>query len=153
MDQFTLRNYVSAIADFTKAIELTPNFSLAYLMRGIAKYREETGTLQDKHDPLVSKAHIHSALEDMEYVIKLSPNMAVAHYDRGVVLASIQDYTSALSSFNKAIEIKPDFGEAYYNRGYVYLKLGNKEAGTNDLSKAGELGVVPSYNLLKRMTR
>lgn len=153
MDQFTLRNYVSAIADFTKAIELTPNFSLAYLMRGIAKYREETGTLQDKHDPLVSKAHIHSALEDLEYVIKLSPNMAVAHYDRGVVLASIQDYTSALSSFNKAIEIKPDFGEAYYNRGYVYLKLGNKEAGTNDLSKAGELGVVPSYNLLKRMTR
>ena len=44
-------------------------------------------------------------------------------------------------------------GEAYYNRGYVYLKLGNKDAGIADLSKAGELGIVPSYNLLKRMSR
>lgn len=46
-----------------------------------------------------------------------------------------------------------DLGEAYYNRGYLYLMLGNKDAGIADLSKAGELGIVPSYNLLKRMTR
>jgi hypothetical protein len=44
-------------------------------------------------------------------------------------------------------------GEAYYNRGFVYLKLGNKDAGIADLSKAGELGIIPSYNLLKRMTK
>ena len=43
-------------------------------------------------------------------------------------------------------------GEAWYNRGYVYLQLGNRDAGLADLSKAGELGIVPSYNLLKRMT-
>ena len=63
----------------------------------------------------------------------------------------MQDFTSALSAFNKAIELKPDFGEAFYNRGYVYFKLGNRANGTADLSKAGELGIVPSYNLLKRM--
>ncbi len=64
----------------------------------------------------------------------------------------MQDYTSALSAFSKAIELKPDFGEAYYNRGYVYFKLGNKNLGAADLSKAGELGIVPSYSLLKRMS-
>ena len=63
------------------------------------------------------------------------------------------DLTSAISAYTKAIELKPEFGEAYYNRGYLYLKLGNREAGIADLSKAGELGIVPSYNLLKRMTR
>lgn len=79
--------------------------------------------------------------------------MAIAHYNKGVILILMQDYTSALSAFNKAIELKPDFGESFYNRGYVYFRLGNRTAGTADLSKAGELGVVPSYNLLKRMSR
>ncbi len=66
---------------------------------------------------------------------------------------SLGDYTSAISAYTKAIELKADLGEAYYNRGYLYLMLGNKDAGIADLSKAGELGIVPSYNLLKRMTR
>ncbi len=79
--------------------------------------------------------------------------MAVAYYNKGVLLTQMQDFTSALAAFTKAIELKPDFGEAYYNRGYVYFKLGNRMAGVNDLSKSGELGIVPSYNLLKRMTR
>ena len=43
-------------------------------------------------------------------------------------------------------------GQAYYNRGYIYLKLGNRRAGIADLSKAGEMGIVPAYNLIKRMS-
>lgn len=79
--------------------------------------------------------------------------MPFAHYNKGNLLVSNGDLTSAISAYSKAIELKPEFGEAYYNRGYLYLKLGNREAGIADLSKAGELGIVPSYNLLKRMTR
>jgi tetratricopeptide (TPR) repeat protein len=79
--------------------------------------------------------------------------MAIAYYNKGNILLQAGDYTSALSAYSHAIEIKSDFGEAYYNRGYIYLKLGNKEAGVADLSKAGELGIVPSYNLLKRIAR
>lgn len=44
-------------------------------------------------------------------------------------------------------------GEAYYNRGYIYLKLGNQKAGIDDLSKAGELGIVSAYNLIKRISK
>ena len=69
------------------------------------------------------------------------------------MLVEAGDLTSALSAYSKAIDLKPDFGEAYYNRGYLYMRLGNKDAGVENLSKAGELGIVPSYNLLKRMTR
>ena len=79
--------------------------------------------------------------------------MAVAHFNKGVVLAETGDYASALDEFNKALKLKPDFGEAFYNRGYTYFQLGNRAAGSSDLSKAGELGIVPSYNLLKRMNR
>ena len=35
----------------------------------------------------------------------------------------------------------------------MYLRMGNKERGVADLSKAGELGILPSYNVLKRMSR
>jgi tetratricopeptide (TPR) repeat protein len=56
-----------------------------------------------------------------------------------------------VSCYTQAIGIKPDFGEAYYNRGLVYMRLGNRPSGVNDLSKAGELGILPSYTVLKRM--
>lgn len=97
------------------------------------------------------KLSMSRIMADLDKAIELSPRFAMAYYNKGNLLLEGRDYTSALSAYNKAIEHKPDLGEAYYNRGYVYFRLGNKEAGSADLSKAGELGILPSYNLLKRM--
>lgn len=94
---------------------------------------------------------LQDVIADFENALKLSPQMYLAYFNMGVVYIGMQDYTSALSAFNKAISLNPNFGEAYYNRGYVYFTLGNRDAGSADLSKAGQLGVAPSYNLLKRM--
>lgn len=146
MDYITLRDYQHAIEDLSRAIDLTPDFALAYLARAIATFNSVDTDLSDE-------MRYRSLLPDLDRVIKLSPRMAIAHYNKGVALATMQDYTSAIAAFSAAIELKPDFGEAYYNRGYVYLRLGNREAGMADLSKAGELGIVPSYSLLKRMAR
>ena len=98
-----------------------------------------------------STAELRGIISDFDKAIDLSPRMAFAYYNKGNVLAAMHDFTSALLAYNKAIELKPDFGEAYYNRGYVYFQLGNREMGVENLSKAGELGVIPSYNLMKRM--
>lgn len=158
MDFMTLRDYENAIADLTRAIALTPDFTLAYLIRANAQYLLSQ-TPHHHKDEVVSNhlvgensMLIRSAKADLDKVIELSPLMPVAHYNKGVIQTTEGDYTSALMSFSRAIELRPDFGEAYYNRGYVYLTLGNKEAAFNDLSKAGSLGIVPSYNLLKRMS-
>ncbi len=165
MDFMTTHNYKSAIADLNRAINLTPDFTLGYMMRAIARYKnyeveriadDEGNSAEEKSAQFeLQKARLELSeiLADLDRVIELSPRMAIAHFNKGCLLAATQDYTSALSAFSTAIELKPDFGEAYYNRGYVYLKLGNKENGVADLSKAGELGIVPSYNLLKRMTK
>lgn len=155
MDQMTVRNYSAAITDLDKALALAPDFTLALLLRSSARYKQ---VLSELSNPETSRKVnmnmvLHAVLDDLDTVIKQSPNMAIAYYNKGVALAELQDFTSALSAFTDAIELAPDFGEAYYNRGYVYFKLGNRTAGTNDLSKAGEMGVVPSYNLLKRMDR
>ncbi len=166
MDFMTLHNYKSAITDLNRAIELTPDFTMAYFLRAIARHKEtkmvnitsaseNTGnnTLPAQLSNEKAKMAFKEIMDDIDLTIKLSPRMAQAYYNKGNLFSEIQDYTSAISAYNKAIELKPDFGEAFYNRGYVYLKLGNKDAGIADLSKAGELGILPSYSLLKRMSR
>ncbi|MBD5267430.1 MAG: tetratricopeptide repeat protein [Bacteroides sp.] len=162
MDYYTLRNYQAAIADLDKAIELAPDFTVAYLLRANARRHNANAVRMTEQQPAemtaglgVNAAKMVEAevLEDIDKVIELSPRMAFAWYNKGVALAAMGDYTSAISAFSKAIELKPELGEAYYNRGYLYLNMGNRSAGMADLSKAGELGIVPSYNLLKRMTR
>lgn len=163
MDFMTIRNYKAAIADLDKAVALTPDFTLGYLLRGIARYRQmEVDRANVVPDPSANdlrmaadnaKVSMTEIVADFDKVLDLSPRMAIAYFNKGNLYLSVNDYTSALSAYNRAIELKPDFGEAYYNRGYVYFRLGNKDAGAADLSKAGELGILPSYNLLKRMSR
>lgn len=147
MDYVTLRNYPAAIADLDRAIALTPDFALAYFLRGVARY--------DMASPATSaadmKMELRSVISDFDRAADLAPRMAFAHYDKGNALVELGDLTSAIAAYRKALELKPDFGEAYYNLAYVYFQLGNRAEGAANLSKAGELGVVPSYNLLKRM--
>lgn len=160
MDQMTVHNYKAAEEDFSRAIDVMPSFALAYFMRSVARYKEnmadaETMSGNSEAGKLnMQKARVAytNVLADLDQMLKLSPNSAIAYFNKGVVYVEMQDYTSALSAFNKAIELEPTFGEAFYNRGYVYFKLGNRAHGTADLSRAGELGIVPSYNLLKRMS-
>lgn len=163
MDFLTLRDYDKAISDFSRAIELSPDFTMAYFMRSIARLRNMESPKYDPADngsPTLTLANLSSqerraktaeAMADIDEVIKLSPDMPIAHYNKGVLLIEMQDYTSALNALNKAISLKPEFGEAYYNRGYVYYMLGDRDSGSADVSKSGELGVIQSYNLLKRM--
>lgn len=162
MDYYTLHNYAAAIADLDKAIELTPDFTMAYFMRALSRHEQASAsqvmdgdkTEKNKIPSIDAARMIRAEINaDLDKVAELSPRMAFVYFNRGNMAVESGDLTSALSAYTKAIEVKPDLGEAYYNRGYVYLKLGNKEAGIADLSKAGELGIVPSYNLLKRMSR
>lgn len=156
MDYLTLRNYPQAIADLDRAIALTPDFALAYFQRGVAEYdmlksSEGSKELTDKALPTTAQMEMRRIITDFDRAAELSPRLAFAHYNKANVLVEMGDYTSALAAYHKAIEIRPDFGEAYYNLAYVYFQLGNRAEGAANLSKAGELGVVPSYNLLKRM--
>lgn len=152
MDKMTLRDYEGAIDDFTEAINLAPDFAMAYL--GRANARMHFISIENHNqgsNVLPGINHFRLIIDDLDQLIKLTPQLSLAYYNKGVALATMGDMTSALSAFNKAIEHNPEFGEAFYNRGYVYLRLGDKPQGVADLSHAGELGIVPSYNILKRM--
>lgn len=152
MDFYTVGDFGRAISDLERAIELTPDFTLAYLLKAQIKYIEKRREKGDDNSRIIlSPADITDIMTDIDEVIRLSPFMPVAHYNRGVLLAEAGMLEEAVKSFTQAIKLKPNFGEAYYNRGFVYLTLGDKDKALPDLSRAGEYGIVPSYSLLKRM--
>lgn len=164
IDFMMVKNPESAIADLNSAIEMRSNFTLAYFVRAIARcqlidFETLNGTsdnaLKNETDAMLLQRKkikdYEAVVADLDKVLEFSPKNVFALYNKGCVFAKNNNLTSALSCFTDAIEEKPDFGEAYYNRGLTYLQLGNKEKGISDLSKAGELGILPSYSVLKRM--
>ena len=134
-----LKDYEAAILALNKAVDTNPDFAMVYMARAYA--REALGDRKD--DTL--------ALADYNEALRHNPRLVFAWFNKGNIYYAAGDYTSALECFAKALEIDAALGEAYYNRGITYLRMGNKQQAFADLSKAGELGVVPSYNLLKRM--
>ena len=83
----------SAIEDYTKAIELKPDFAIAYINRGVA--------YNDKGD--------HDfAIADCIKAIHLKPNFAEAYNNRGGCLqASQRRFDRAIEDHSKAIELNP----------------------------------------------
>ena len=124
-----------AILDFQKAIELNPNYEMAYINMGTAK---------------INLGDHKGALQYLNKAIELNPNSAVAYYNKGVAKFQLGDYYGAKEDFDKAIILKPNDTLAYRNRGITKIALGQKESGCLDLSKAGELGDITAYDLIKK---
>ena len=76
-------------------------------------------------------------------------NLANDYFDSGYVKYSQSDYMGALADYSKAIELDSNYAWAYFNRGVTKLNLGLLDGGCLDLSKAGELGIMEAYDVIK----
>ena len=103
-----LKEYEGAIKDYDKAIELDPNYALAYMNRGIAKAQLK---------------QYSAAIADYDKAIELDPNFALAYHNRGVAKYNLAQYNAAIADYDKAIELEPNFAPAYYARGLIYREL------------------------------
>jgi len=96
------KQYDRAIADFTVAIELKPDYAEAYNDRGFAYYL---------------KGKFEQAISDYTRAIELRPNYPKAFNSRGVAyMAGGYGAAKSVPDFDRAIELKPDFRYAYINR-------------------------------------
>ena len=100
--------YHSAIADYTEAIRLKPDYALAYVTRGAAKE---------------SLKEYFAAIADFDTAIRLKPDFAFAYIGRGIAKADLQQYAAAIVDFDTAIRLNPADAAAYYNRGGAKEKL------------------------------
>ena len=81
---------------FDKAIQLKPDFALAYSNRGLTK------SFLGKYE---------SAIIDHDEAIRLNPHRAEAYYDRAVTKSIHGQYESSLADHNEAIRLKPDYAK------------------------------------------
>ena len=119
-----------SIPDFDKAIELDPDNTNAYRLRGVA-YN--------------NLGQNDQALQDLNKAIELNSNDISAHYNRGIAYYNLKQYEQAVQDFNQAIKFYPYSRKvfAYYDRGMAYYKLEQYERAIQDFDKAIELE--PNY--------
>jgi tetratricopeptide (TPR) repeat protein len=117
-------DFEAAIADLTKAIELSPNSAEFHFSRGFVYH--EAGELEQ-------------ALANYDRAIVLNPNLAMAYSGRGVVYAERNDLQRAVADLTHAIELDPDDVEAYIERARFYGLQQNFEQTLADLSHAIDL--------------
>lgn len=178
IDYALTQDYNSAINDFSNAIAINSNFALAYFCRANIRYKqlermvndqEHLGTeLEEKllqknknktlgSQPIsIEKKYNYDfelIMRDYDRTIELTPEFEYAWFNKANLLCSQKDFRSAIKHYNKAIEINSEFAEAYFNRGLTRIYIGDTKEGFSDLSKAGELGIYQSYNILKRLKK
>jgi tetratricopeptide (TPR) repeat protein len=113
--------YNKAIADYTQAINLNPNFAPAYRDRGIAY------SYSGDYD---------KALADFNQALRLNPNDPTVYRERGNIYGFQGDDTRALADYNRSINVSPDRRGAYNNRGNVYRRMGDNDRAIADYTHA-----------------
>jgi tetratricopeptide (TPR) repeat protein len=186
LDFMVLQDLQEAVEDYSRAIQLDPDFAAAYFNRAVVRwklmelsdYREENVEMnrlsynlettagrnalyarppaQANAQPLLNDTkrgfEFSQIVRDYETVIRLNPDFVYAWFNRANIRCLQRDYRAAITDYNEAIERDPDFAEAWFNRGLTRLYLGDTGRGIEDLSKAGELGLVDAYVIIKKMT-
>ena len=136
-----LKDFDAAERDLSAAIDALPDFTVGYMARGAMRQSRA------KTDP----GFLEGAIKDYDQALQLDPTLSYALFNKGNIYYETGDYTSALECYTRAMDIDPQFGQAAFNRGLTYLRLGRKAQALSDLRKAGEMGVIPAYSLLKKM--
>ena len=154
-----LGRYEESIRDFDKAIELNPNFAVAYYTRGLAK--RNLGRF-DAADEDINKAveldphffvdfenFFEKMLKDLNKAMALDSNItfgissdlnnAATYYNRGLEKCKLGRYEEAIKDLDKAIKLDPNYAEAYNDRGGAKAGLGRYEEAIKDLDKAIKL--------------
>ena len=100
------------------------------------------------------RAYEHEMImRDYDMAIKLNPEFVFAYFNRANLRCAQRDFRAAILDYNEAIRHDPEFAEAYFNRGLARLSQGDAMRGIADLSKAGELGIINAYSIIKRIDR
>jgi tetratricopeptide (TPR) repeat protein len=162
-------DYDGAIADYTRAIELKPDYAGAYARRGNAELMKgdtaaanadfERAIALDPNDAYGYtsrgnarriKGDFAGALADFDRALKLNPQDTYAHLGRGLAKKSTGDLDAAIAEYTRVIEIDPKRVGAYYFRGLARHAKGDFEGAIADYDRTLELDPGDAYVYLNR---
>ncbi|MDY0281069.1 MAG: tetratricopeptide repeat protein, partial [Salinivirgaceae bacterium] len=129
----SMTEYIHSMAEITNAVKL---------VEGGNKYGSDGGNLS-----LIDYSRAERGFTNS---IEVNPNFSLSWYNRANVLVQGQRYREAIDDYSKAISIDENLPQAYFNRGLTLIFMKELERGCLDISKAGQLGIVDAYNVIKR---
>lgn len=151
-----------AIRDFTKAINLMPDYINAYSWRGYC-YANYTANYQNAIVDLTKVIELEPAnavykdrafsysklgkfeesIKDYSKAIELDPNDFQSYYERALSYVDIKEYDKSIEDNTKAITLNPNLTDAYINRGLTYDYKKDFLSAMKDYMKAMELSTNP----------
>ena len=108
-----LRKHEDAVNQYSKAIEIEPNYAKAHFNLG--------GTFQDL-------GLLDESIQSYKKCIEIEPEYSEAFNNLGNVYRELGQYDLAIKSFKAALSLNPNYIEAEYSLGLVFQNLGLSEA-------------------------
>ncbi len=151
--------YPKAIQDFDAITAKEPDNLLALFNKAGARMLmyDYIESIDDKSNRVIGaqteerrKVDYSQVLEEYNACLKIDPSFVFALFNMANVYVKNEDVDKAIVAYTQVISIDKDIAEAYFNRGLLYIYIGKKALANADLSRAGELGIVSAYNIIKR---
>jgi tetratricopeptide (TPR) repeat protein len=168
MGHYEKREFTEAILLLNKAIDTDPSYYHAYFIRGNIKacFEDFHGAMKDYNQTVEKnpkfaegyfargnvKMNLHDyfgAIADYTSAININEDLVEAYLARGRAKQFLFAYQDAINDCSKIIEINPKNSDAYHMRGLLRINFGLTKEGCLDLSKAGELGDLKAYEVIK----
>ena len=159
-EEFEKMYYGDAIKPLEKAIELDPDFAMAYFYLGFTHISiGNVKAAQEAFQKAKALAHkvtererlyieaAYSAMVERDWevryrfiqeLIQKYPKEKLAHFWQGVYYRG-RDYEMAIAEQNKVLELDPDYGLAHNELGYDYLALRNFDKSVEHFQKYSSL--------------
>lgn len=166
--RYQIKDFIGALSDFNKEIELHPS-STAYYHRGLVKSAlgDYYGTLQDytssiELEPSYSMAYNNrgwahfehkeysKAMTDLNKAIVLDPQNWVAFDSRADTKFAQGDLAGCIKDCQTALSLNPKLANSYFLLGKCYDSQRLTEKACMNWSKAGGLGKVEAYELIRK---
>ena len=156
------QDWQGAIAAFSAAIRLNPNYAEAYNNLGvtlarqgktaeaIAAYQKAISinpnfamTYNNLGVALANQGKTAEAIAAYQKVISLNPNHAVAYNNLGFALDDQGKIAEAIAAYQKVISLNPNYAEAYNNLGAILYRQGKTAEAIANTRKA--ISINPNF--------
>ena len=159
------RNYNSAIEQADKSVLSNPDVSNYFnranirleMIEFIASTENDNNFVSINesinNEKTVNENELYNydqVISDYKKCIEIDSTFILAYFNLANVMCLTRDFEGAVKNYDYVIQNNPDIAESYYNRGLTLLYLKRNKEACIDLGKAGELGVLKSYSVIKR---
>jgi len=160
-EDFDKLYYVDAVKPLERAIELDPEFAMAYFY--LAFTHEALGNVQAGNEALekanalahkvtererlyiealyagIIERNMEARIRLLQEIIQKYPREKMAHYWLGVFYRILGNYEMAVEETSKALELDPDYAGAHNELGYTYLAIRNFDKSIEHFQKYASL--------------